>query len=361
MSTFAVTAEQLVIHPHPNADLLELAQVGEYRAVVGKGSYKTGDYGIYIPEQSILPDDLIEELGLTGKLAGKQKNRVKAVRLRGELSQGIVCMPLAVTQTHSDEQVAEASPNGTDFAELLGITKWVPEVPSCLDGEVEPATNLMRWIDIENIKRYPHIFEADEQVIATEKIHGSCCCITYDAEKNQLLVSSKGFVSKFLAIMESESNLYWRAVRAYNLEPVLKEMAQFFGVSSIAMFGEVYGPGVQDLGYAVVRKDSPGFAAFDIKVTEQSSNTWIEQGLLHDYCAQLGVPTVPILFEGFYNYEELAQLAEGNTKVADVDQIREGLVIRSVPERYSSVTGNRAIAKLVSAAYLTRTGGTEYE
>ena len=35
-----------------------------------KGIYKTGDYAIYIPEQAILPDELIDELILTGKLAG---------------------------------------------------------------------------------------------------------------------------------------------------------------------------------------------------------------------------------------------------------------------------------------------------
>ena len=70
MSTFQVTAEKLVIHPHSNADALELAQASLYRAVVPKGIYKTGDYAIYIPEQAILPDELIDELGLTGKLAG---------------------------------------------------------------------------------------------------------------------------------------------------------------------------------------------------------------------------------------------------------------------------------------------------
>jgi hypothetical protein len=39
MSTLTVTAERLVIHAHPNADALELAQVGLFRAVVAKGRY----------------------------------------------------------------------------------------------------------------------------------------------------------------------------------------------------------------------------------------------------------------------------------------------------------------------------------
>jgi RNA ligase (TIGR02306 family) len=79
VSSLRVTIEQLTIHEHPNADALELAQVGLYRAVVAKGAYRTGDFALYIPEQAVLPVDLIEELGLTGRLSGKEKNRVKAI------------------------------------------------------------------------------------------------------------------------------------------------------------------------------------------------------------------------------------------------------------------------------------------
>lgn len=95
MSTLKVTAEQLTVHPHPNADALELAQVGLFRAVVAKGAYRPGDWAVYIPESALVPEGLVEELGLTGKLAGSRRNRVKAIRLRGELSQGIVCRPHA--------------------------------------------------------------------------------------------------------------------------------------------------------------------------------------------------------------------------------------------------------------------------
>ncbi len=149
MSTLRVTAEVLTVHEHPNADALELAQVGLYRAVVAKGAYRTGEAAVYIPEQSVLPPDLIEELGLTGRLAGGEANRVKAVRLRGELSQGIVCRPKAL----ADVDLARAAAEGTDFAERLGITKWVPPVPPTMDGEVESAPGLLPWVDIENIQR----------------------------------------------------------------------------------------------------------------------------------------------------------------------------------------------------------------
>jgi hypothetical protein len=168
MSDFAVTAEHLQILPHPNADALELAVVGGYHAVVVKGAYKSGQYAIYIPEAAILPAPLIEELGLTGRLAGGNADRVKAIRLRGELSQGIVCLPVALAR----EDLLAAARVRTDFAARLGIRKYVPEVPASMSGRVEAAPDLLPWIEIENIKRYPGMFRPGEPVTASEKIHG---------------------------------------------------------------------------------------------------------------------------------------------------------------------------------------------
>ena len=78
------------IEDHPNADALELAVIGGYRAIVKLGDFKAGDLVVYIPEQSIVPQWLLERMGLEGRLAGKDKNRVKAIKLRGVLSQGLV-------------------------------------------------------------------------------------------------------------------------------------------------------------------------------------------------------------------------------------------------------------------------------
>ena len=97
VSTLRVTAERLVVHRHPRTDTLELAQIGLYRSVVEAGSFRTGDVAVYLPEGSVLPPELIAELGLADKLAGPNHDRVKAVRLHGELSQGIVCRPSALS------------------------------------------------------------------------------------------------------------------------------------------------------------------------------------------------------------------------------------------------------------------------
>ncbi|MET8166685.1 RNA ligase (ATP) [Streptomyces sp. NPDC005329] len=355
MSTLRVTAEVLTVHEHPNADALELAQVGLYRAVVAKGAYRTGEAALYIPEQSVLPTGLVEELGLTGRLAGSGSDRVKAVRLRGELSQGIVCRPEAL----ADVDLALAAAEGTDFAERLGIVKWVPPIPPTMSGDVEAAPDLLPWVDIENIQRSPGIFEPGEPVVLTEKLHGSACLLTYVADEERVYVSSKGFGSKSLALTEDPRNLYWRAVHGHDVPEAAARLAERLGARRIGVFGEVYGAGVQDLTYgADGRRDTLGYAVFDVSAEIDGVVRWLDAAELLDG----ELPLVPRLFEGPYDSERVLEIATGRETVSGRGlHLREGVVIRPAVERYSPVTGGRAIAKAVSGAYLTRKGGTEYE
>ncbi|MFE7722593.1 RNA ligase (ATP) [Nocardia rhizosphaerihabitans] len=363
MSTLQVTAERLVVLPHPNADRLELAQVGLYRAVVAKGQFATGDHALYIPEQAVLPEELIAELGLTGKLAGSQRNRVKAVRLRGEVSQGIVCTPVAL----SGVDLAAAAVERADFAERLGIVKWVPPIPVSMAGQVEPAPDLVRWIDVENIKRFPYIFNAGEPVVATEKIHGTACLLTHIRADDRILVSSKGVGGKSLSLTPSEGNLYWRAIRAHGLDEAARKIASALDADRVGLFGEVYGAGVQDLHYgaSAAHDESLGFGLFDIAVDRAGEPVrWLAHHEIGTLLGALGitVPRVPVLYEGPYDADLLLTLAEGTETVSGAGaNIREGLVVRPATERQSPVLGGRAIGKIVSDAYLLRDGGTEFE
>ena len=81
---------EVTVEDHPNADRLDVVKCGEYTAISGKDDYKTGYLAVFIPSGAIVSDEILEEIGLTGKLAGKQKNRVKPSKLRGILSEGIL-------------------------------------------------------------------------------------------------------------------------------------------------------------------------------------------------------------------------------------------------------------------------------
>jgi RNA ligase (TIGR02306 family) len=144
MSTFACPVVRVrAVEPIPGADLIELAVVGEFRSVVRKGSFKAGDLAVYIPEAAIVPDWLLERMGLTGKLAGAKTNRVKAISLRGCLSQGLL---LATEPVADGSRYVPGENDATgwivreddDVAELLGVEKYVPPIPAGMDGQVFP-------------------------------------------------------------------------------------------------------------------------------------------------------------------------------------------------------------------------------
>ena len=87
------------VNSHPNADRLEIARfemkgIGEttYEVVIQKGSYRVGDLATYFSVDCILPTQHPEFQFLLGRLdgAGKDLYRLKAARLRGVFSQGLL-------------------------------------------------------------------------------------------------------------------------------------------------------------------------------------------------------------------------------------------------------------------------------
>jgi len=171
------------ITPHDNADRLEIIQVKGWSCISSKGKYKVGDEAVYIPIDSLIPFELSEKLGITGYLTNKIKDtqgniiagRVKTVKLRGILSQGLII---------------DKEPEwklGDDVREILKIEKYEP--PETGDGgcalkskgftQYPEFTGFPQYTNIENFKNFPDIFEEDEEVVILEKIHG---CLNYECE-----------------------------------------------------------------------------------------------------------------------------------------------------------------------------------
>jgi len=337
MSTFAVLVRRIEVFPHPNADLLELAKVDDYRCVVKKGEFKTGDLVAYIPEASIVPETLLAEMGLTGRLAGPEKNRLKAVKLRGELSQGLV-YPARPHWKEGDDVTAE-----------LGIVKWIPPIPVHLAGELAPAPEGWHgYTEIENIKRYPDVLKPGEEVIVTEKVHGTCTLLgLLDGAR---AMSSKGYGGGGKIIKEDEKNLYWRMARKYNLFEKVE------GLGNLMLFGETFGAGVQDLGYGA-QKGEPIYFAFDMSI----NGRYLDFDEFMKICSERDIPTAPVLYRGPFGPEALAPTSGKETISGKAVHMREGIVMRPIKERYEHDIG-RVILKSVNEAYLLRGGeATEFE
>ena len=360
MSTFQVPVVNIVVGPHPDADALEIAQVGAYCSIVRKGQFRTGDMVAYIPEQSLVPPALLAELGLTGRLAGPGRDRVKAIRLRGVLSQGLCC------PARSGWSV------GQDVAAELGVTKYVPPVPSTMNGTVFSA-GLERTIryDIENIKRYPDLFTPGEPVVFTEKVHGTWAQLGVMSpslavpDHGRLVVSSKGLASRGLAFVpDSPDNLYNVYLRVARHLDIEARVTSAFGplAEPVFVLGEVFGAGVQDLGYgaSTAQDDRLGFRVFDVYRGRRGHGTYLSDAELDAAVSAMGLQRAPVVYRGPFSGEGVRAHTAGRETVSGTGcHLREGVVIRPQVERRDLRIG-RAQLKSVSDDYLLRKGGTEF-
>ncbi len=390
MSTFEVNAVTIRIETHPNADAIEMAFVGDYVSIVKKGEFKTGDLAIYIPEAAIVPQNVLEKMGMwdaendKGRLAGKLGNRVKAIRLRGQISQGLIYPLVFRTDVHdmdthvvSDEWVltyprgeCEAGhviKEGDDVAESLGVVKWEPPIPTCMAGEVFAAFGKTLKFDIENIKRYPDVFEDGENVVVTEKLHGTWCCMGYHPEIDHAVITSKGLSEKGLAFKFNEANernLYIKAFHALteNRQTILDRFADLNDVMELMfcdidepfyILGEIFGQGVQDLHYGIT---TPEFRVFDIYVGYPHNGHYLSQNMITQICVSLNLPMVPVLYTGEFSKEVVDEYTNGKETFSGKEtHMREGIVIHPAEERREDALG-RVILKSVSEAYLLRKG-----
>jgi len=86
--------------PHPNADNLEIALVDGWKCIVKKGDFKAGDRVIYFEIDSLLPITpqfeflrkyaYVNKSWMPKELGVSEGFRIKTIKLRGEISQGLV-------------------------------------------------------------------------------------------------------------------------------------------------------------------------------------------------------------------------------------------------------------------------------
>lgn len=377
MAEFECKVHRLTIEEHPNADAIELAKIGEYRSIVKKGEFKDGDLAVYIPEAAIVPEWMLQKMGLEGRLAGKAKNRVKAVRLRGELSQGLVYPVEKGVLTSGAGFVCHPEKEdflafeGDDVTEFLGITKWEPPIPVHMAGEVQNiGTQNTFDFDVENWKKYPDTIVEGENVVFTEKIHGTFCVLGYNyntipsLKASRPIISSKGLFAKGLAFKmdtdRNDNNLYVKAFRSFDSIDVprldLIDRARrdvFVDNQPFYILAEVFGQGVQDLQYGAQK---PLLRVFDIYVGKPGQGEYLDYYGVVQVCAVLGLEMVPTLYVGPFSVDKMKEWTDGDEEVSGTHaNIREGIVMKPLQERRDDELG-RVCLKSVSEKYLLRKG-----
>ena len=362
MSNFQVLVVKTTIEAHPNADKLEIANILGYSCVVGKGQYKTGDLAIYLPIDSIVPKDILEELGLVGALKGANKNRVKMVKLRGAVSEGIL-YPINGNKIPSDMSLKE----GDDVMDIIKVTKYAERIPRKFKGLVENTRKKFQEnnyddvaldvkFDVEALKKYPRVLNLEEGVCISEKVHGSC--ERFARINGQIKISTKRLGNLGQAFSPDEKkNTYVLMYAKYERE-FEKLFVKFTG--DVIVVGEIFGRKIQDMDYGT----DPDLRIFDIWYDGKFLNT--DQVL--KALKGTGLKYVPILYRGQWDESLLDKYVSGKSLIPTADCMREGIVIRPDFERIdTTITGrfegydSRVILKVISAEYHMRKHGTERE
>ena len=314
------------ITPIEGADAIVLAHINGWAAVVKKDEFSVGQYVVFCEIDSWVPHGIAPFLSKgrePREYLGVKGERLRSVKLRGQLSQGLILpanvLPLA--------DYAE----GEDVSEKLGIVKYEPPIPAQLAGQVKgnfpslvSKTEEERVQNIQGLEKY-----LDEVFVETEKLHGTSVSFVLN-ENGEMEVCSRN-----LSLKEDENNLYWKLAKKNDALSMLNSVKNYYeatgvSVKSVAIQGEGVGQGVQkgwEYGIQI-----PEFFLFTIQV----NGVKIAEEDFQYISTTLGVKSVPqvrratlrqLVGDAENISSALLKRVEGRSLI-DGKTIREGSVFR---------------------------------
>jgi RNA ligase (TIGR02306 family) len=329
MVDFKVIKSHVEIFPHNNADTLELLKIDNYQCVVQKGKYKVGDVVVFAPEKSVLPPKLCEPF--ITYLKGEHKNRVGSIRLRGELSMGVI-LPLELVDPEG------VLPFDIDLSTYLNISKWEPPIPAYLSGITVKSKDLQYKTqhDCEQFSLFAGAFEEDEPVLITEKLHGSqCILIQHSDNSNQ--ISSKGLFKNNTCLDDTDKNAYWQGAKN---SKVFEHLNKVFPNKELVAFGELV-PVQKGFKYGC---NEPTIYIFRIVVEG------VELSLEEINKSLPSLKTVPVLYNNYsFNKKNILNLGKILKQTVLDTHIAEGIVVSPMQPRYYK--NSNLFLKVISNKY----------
>ena len=300
----------------PDADKICAYRVDGWWVVDSVGKYQVNDLVVYAEPDSWVPTELAPFLS-KGKepreFEGVKGERLRTVKLRGQLSQGLL-LPLEPTCANIESELFE----GLDVSLPLNILKWERPMNAQLAGMARgnfpalvPKTDQER---IQNLTRSFAEYQLDSWSI-TEKLDGSSCTFYLDNE------GVFHVCSRNLDLKEDEANSFWKVARKFQIEDIMRRNSML----GMAIQGEMIGEGIQGNQY----KTQLDFYVYDMYNT--ATGQYILPMQLKAACERLGLKHVPILAESTEIKEQTIQsildFAEGKSLLNGSN--REGVVFKS--------------------------------
>jgi RNA ligase (TIGR02306 family) len=315
------------LEPIQHADAIEKATVLGWQLVTKKGEFRVGDWCVYCEIYSLLPDKpefaFLKPRGM----------RIRTVRLRGQISQGI-CFPLSILPAGVPLE------EGRDVTDALGIQKYEPPMPASLGGAAKglfpgfiPKTDETRvQVLQELLDKY-----AGEIGYVTEKLDGSS--VTYYLKDDDF-----GVCSRNLDLLETPGNSLWQVARTLGVEARLRSLGRNF-----ALQGEIIGEGIQGNKYNLRGQTVYFFNAFDVDAYRYLDYAEFT-ACLHD----LDLPVVPVLDAAFPLTNDINALVERSKLNSTLNPAvwAEGVVIRPLREKQDTL--GRVSFKAINPEFLLK-------
>ena len=329
MSQAKATVVRYKLRRHNNADALSIADIegSAWQVVVRTLDFAPEGTAVYIPVDTVVPETAEFEF------LRDKKFRIKAIRLRGEYSYGLLI-------PNKDNL-----PPFEDVTDKIGIKKYEPPVPIDMSGKAVPYAEvdwICKYTDVERYENFPDIFKNGEVVVVTEKIHGSNLRVS--KKDTALFVGGHNWMWQ-----EDERNLYWRAIRQNGFDEILLERLP----DKAILFGEVYGQKVQSLRYGL---NTQKIAFYDAFVDDR----YLDWDEFMELMKEIGLADhiVPLVYRGDYDSGEIKKLAQGDTLLGG-EHLKEGVIVKPVQERVAGELG-RVILKFINPIYETGKGRTDF-
>jgi RNA ligase (TIGR02306 family) len=322
------------LHPIPNADAIVCAQVLGWECVAKKSEFNINDKCVYFEIDSVLPiaswnDHLRRE--------HDKKLRVKTIRLRGQLSQGLA-LPMSILPAGEYEV-------GQDVSDIIGVEKYEPVVPAHLSGMVKGNfPSFLNKTDEVRLQSEPNVLtEAISKglmLVGTLKMDGT----SFTAYRRD---NDFGICSRNLDLKETEDNAHWRMARKLNLENILRSEN-----SNLCIQGEMVGPGIQANRMGLKETDLYLFNLFDI-----DSGKYLSYHQLCQFATKYNLKVVKKVQQIDFSIDspsvkDLLDIA--NELNYDNNTPAEGIVWRSACETYSDVLKSRLSFKTISNRFLEK-------
>ena len=388
------------VTPIKGYDRVELAHVGGWTVVVGKGEFHAGDPAIYFEIDSQLPE--VEPFTNMEFLA-KKHYKIKTQKMCKSISQGLLMSAANFGWTiekhnygysiHEPGGAEHNAENESRFlTKQLNVTYAVPEDNARKANSVDkykkmaqrngklfshqPFKWLMKkewgrkllftffgnkkdkigwpaWVkktDEERIENLPYLFEDKSSWIATEKIDGTSTTFTLKRgkgfKKDEFYICSRNVCfDKPNKNCFYETNVYIEMAKKYDIYNKMKYLleTEYKNCDWITIQGETYGAGIQKRDYHMTEHN---FMAFNLISSNYGrENSLIMKDILEK---ENGIPCVPIVTDSYTlpdTLDELREFVDSETSVID-GEIREGIVFRSYD-------GSRSF-KCVSPTYLMK-------